>query len=105
VPEAARNGIVNGYEVRDDRDGDVTVVNGSDVFCVRLLLSSAVNHRLSLTAFTAVGHSPSATVYIHTVDKHRQYTPTTSARFAKKSQWGSFQLKWSKPEARRGESG
>jgi len=71
VPEAERNGIVKGYEVHNNRSGEVTIVNGTDVFYVRILLSATVAHWLSLTAFTVVGHSPPATVYIHAIAQQR----------------------------------
>jgi len=72
VPEAGRNGVIRGYDVRERGGGDsVTAVTASDVFYVRVLLSRNVSHWLSISAFTDVGRSPSATVYVHAYDDNQ----------------------------------
>jgi len=74
VRESERNGIIKGYEVHDDVGGGrPTVVNSSEVFYVRVLLSPTVNYSISMTAFTHVGRSPpSAVVNIRAVVEQRQ---------------------------------
>ena len=76
MPEAERNGIIRGYEVHDSEGDTMTLVNGSDVFYVRVLLSPYVIYSLSLRAFTDVGPSPPSTVYIYAPALRRQYTYT-----------------------------
>ena len=79
VCESERNGIIRGYEVHnDDSGGRLTVVNSSDVFYVRVLLSPTVNYSVSLTAFSDVGQSPPAIVNIRAVVAQRQYHTTLS---------------------------
>jgi len=72
VPEVGRNGIIIGYEVHDESGLTLVTVNGSDLFHARLVLSSIVDHSLSLTAFTDVGRSPPATVRIRARAQQRQ---------------------------------
>ena len=71
MPEAERNGVIIGYEVRESGSDGVTTVNGTDVIYARLSLSRNVSHWLSISAFTDVGRSPSASVYVHSRDDNK----------------------------------